>query len=226
MRAPTSVLILMVALAIGGLEVSANADATVYVVHGVPDAVVDLALDGECVLEAVAFTDQAGPFSVPAGAHQITVSLADPIDPCGGEVVLDIPVMTEEGENLTAVAFLDEMCQPTAAGFDNDFSRTDPGKARLMLHHTACAPPIDIGIAREVDGMPEMVVQNFANGDQVVDQIRPGEWYVWLFEAGSGIPAIGPVLVQLKPFMTYRAYAVGSVLDGSADLVVFQDRTK
>lgn len=228
MKRPALTLVLAVTVAamIGGMAAAASADATVYVVHGIPDAVVDVALDGECVLSGAMFTDQAGPMDIPAGIHQITVSLANPTAPCTGEVVLDIPVQLVDGENVTAVAFLDEMCQPTAARFDNDLSRTSPGKARIALHHTACAPAADIFVGRDIDGTPSRMTLGFANGDQIVHQMRPGEWYVWLSEAGSGEPDIGPVLVQLKPFTTYRAFAVGSLLHGNATVVVFEDRTR
>ena len=219
-------ILLAVAVAITGTVVTAAADATVYVVHGIPDAVVDVALDGECVLHGAMYQDQAGPRDIPAGIHQITVSLTDPMNPCGGEVVLDIPVQLVDGENVTAVAFLDDTCQPTAAKFNNDFSRTNPGKARVTLHHTACAPAIDIAVAREMDDPFKTLVQDFANGDQVTDELRPGEWYVTLSEAGSDVPAVGPTLVQLKPFRAYRVYAVGSVLAGNAALLVFEDTAK
>ncbi len=220
------VVLVMVAAVIAGSAVSASADATVYVVHGIPDAVLDVALDGECVLQGAMFTDQAGPMDIPAGIHQITVSMADPTNPCGGYVVLDIPVQLMDGENVTAVAFLDDMCVPTAAKFTNDFSRTTPGKARVILHHTACAPPIDIAVAREMDAPFEPMVQGLANGDQVVDELRPGEWYIWIAEAGSTEPAVGPTLVRIKPFTAYRAFAVGSMAHGNATVVVFEDRAK
>lgn len=222
----SAVVLVMVAAVIAGSAVSASADATVYVVHGIPDAVLDVALDGECVLPGAMFTDQAGPMDIPAGIHQITVSIADPTNPCGGDVVLDIPVQLMDGENVTAVAFLDDMCVPTAAKFTNDFSQTSPGKARLMLHHTACAPPIDIAVAREMDAPFKPMVQGLANGDQVVDQLRPGEWYISIAEAGGTEPAAGPTLVRLQPFTVYRAYAIGSVAHGNATVVVFEDPAK
>lgn len=223
---PIPAVLVMVAAVIAVSAVSASADATVYIVHGIPDAVLDVALDGECVLQGAMFTDQAGPMDIPAGLHQITVSMADPMNPCGGAVVLDIPVHLMDGENVTAIAFLDGMCVPTAAKFTNDLSRTSPGKARVMLHHTACAPPIDIAVTREMDAPFTPMVQNLANGDQVADQLRPGEWYIRIAEAGSGVPTVGPTLVRIKPFTVYRVFAVGSIAHGNATVVVFEDRVK
>jgi hypothetical protein len=205
---------------------SAGADATVYVVHGIPAALVDVQLDGECVLESIGFGQHAGPREVAPGIHQITVRLADQMDPCTGEIVLDIPVLLEDGENATAVAFLDEMCEPSAAKFENDFSRTEPGKARVMLHHTACAPPIDIVVQRDEDAPVMYTVEGLANGDQEVAQVRPGTWLVTATVAGTGEPVGVPVWVQVKPFTTYRVYAVGSLIAGVAEIVVLEDRSK
>ena len=226
MRSLTLLLAMAIVATIAGMTAVASADATVYVVHGIPDAVLDVALDGECVLSGAAFADQAGPMDIPAGIHQITVSLANPTAPCTGEIVLDIPVQLVDRENVTAVAFLDDTCQPTVARFDNNFSRTSPGKARVVLHHTACAPAMDIAVARDMNEPFSPMVEDFSNGDQIVQEIRPGEWYVWLAEAGTGVPSVGPTLVKVKPFTTYRAFAIGSVLHGNATLVVFEDKTR
>lgn len=221
----TIVLLAAIAASIGAAA-DASADATVYVVHGVPDVPVDIAIDGGCVLDGFTFGSQAGPLSLSAGVHQITISLADPMDPCDGTVVLDQAVPFASGENVTLVAYLDEMCNPTAGKFPNDFSRTDPGKARLILHHTACAPAADIAVDRDVDAPFVADATNFENGTQIVEQMRPGEWYVWLAETGSTVPALGPVLVRLKPFMTYRAFAVGSIALGNATVLLFETRSK
>ena len=206
--------------------VSAHADATVYVVHGIPDVAVDIAVDGGCALEYFMFGDQAGPLSLPAGDHQITISLANEMDPCSGDVVLDVNVPFMDGENVTVIAYLDEMGDPTAGKFDNDFSRTDPGTARIMVHHTAAVPVVDAAIDRDMDAMFSPTIEGFANGDQVVTSLRPGEWYVWLAPTGSTDPAFGPQLVKFKPFTTYRVYAVGSLAAGNVQLLAFADSTK
>jgi hypothetical protein len=209
-----------------GSVVSAQADATVYVVHGIPDVAVDVAVDGGCALEGFMFGDQAGPLMLPAGDHQITISLADSMDPCDGDVVLDVSVPFADGENVTVIAYLDEMGSPTAGKFDNDFSRTDPGTARIMLHHTAAAPMVDVAVNRDMDAMFSAAIQDFANGDQVVTSLRPGEWYVWLAPAGSTSPVFGPELVKFKPFTTYRVFAVGDIGAGTFQLLAFADSAK
>ena len=217
--------LVVLAMTIGSVA-PANADATVYVVHGIPDVPVDIAVDGGCALENFLFGDQAGPLMLPAGDHQITISLADEVTPCGGDVVLDVTVPFVEGENVTVIAYLDEMGNPTAGKFANDFSRPDPGTARIILHHTAAAPVVDAAIDRDMEAMFTPAVEDFANGDQVVTSLRPGEWYVWLAAAGSTDPAFGPQLVKFKPFMVYRVYAVGSLAAGNVQLLAFATSAK
>lgn len=221
----TALPLVVLAMTIGSV-VSASADATVYVVHGIPDVDVDVAVDGGCALEYFMFGDQAGPLMLPAGDHQITISLADDMDPCGGDVVLDVNVPFADGENVTVIAYLDDMGSPTAGKFDNDFSRTDPGTARIMLHHTAAAPMVDVAVNRDMDAMFSAAIEDFANGDQVVTSLRPGEWYVWLAAAGSTDPAFGPELVKFKPFTAYRVFAVGSLAAGNLQLLAFADSAK
>jgi hypothetical protein len=217
--------LVVLAMTVGSV-VSAYADATVYVVHGIPDVPVDIAVNGDCTLENFMFGDQAGPLMLPAGDYQITISLANEMDPCMGDVVLDVTVPFMDGENVTVIAYLDEMGDPTAGKFMNDFSRTDPGTARIMLHHTAAAPMVDVAVNRDMDAMFSAAIEDFANGDQVVTSLRPGEWYVWLAAAGSTDPAFGPQLVQFKPFTTFRVYAVGSLAAGNLQLLAFADSAK
>jgi hypothetical protein len=220
-----AVLPLAIATMMFGSVVSAHADATVYVVHGIPDVAVDVAVNGNCTLENFMFGDQAGPLSLPAGDYQITISLADAM-PCSGAVVLDVSVPFAYGENVTVVAYLDEMGNPTAGKFANDFSRTDPGKARIILHHTAAAPVVDVAVDRKMDAMFSPAITGFANGDQVVTSLRPGEWYVWLAATGSTMPAFGPELVKFKPFTAYRVFAVGSLAAGNLQLLAFANSAK
>ena len=212
-------------LAVGGIT-PAFADATVYVVHGIPDVPVDVAVDGGCALENFMFGDQAGPLMLPAGDHQITISLADEMNPCGGDVVLDVTVPFMDDENVTVIAYLDEGGAPTAGKFDNDFSRTDPGMARIILHHPAAAPMVDVAVNRDMEAMFSAAIEDFENGDQVVTSLRPGEWYVWLAPAGSDTPVFGPEMVKFKPFMAYRVFAVGSITAGNFQLLAFANEAK
>jgi hypothetical protein len=197
----------LLVLALGTAD-SHAADATVYVVHGIPGVAVDVAVDGDCAVEGFEFADQVGPIALSPGIHTITVSLANPMEPCTGMVVLEAPVPFMDGESATIAAYLDEMGNPTAAKFSNDFSRPDPGMVRIIAHHCAAAPPVDIGVSRDRDAPFDPMVVGLANGDQVIEHFRPGEWYVSIAPTGTTDPVYGPTLVRVKPFTVYRLFAI------------------
>jgi hypothetical protein len=50
--------------------------------------------------------------------------------------------------------------------------------------------------------------------------VRPGEWWVSIAPAGTGMPVFGPAAVELMPFTAYLVYAVGSVDTGSFTLLI------
>ncbi|MFZ1946840.1 MAG: DUF4397 domain-containing protein [bacterium] len=172
-------------------------------------------------LQGFDFGDIAGPLSLPEGTYNIKVRPANAMTPCSETPVIDVNVPFVAGENVTIVAHLDAMGNPTASKFDNDFSPTGRGKARLIVHHTAYAPMVDIKVSRDGEKAPALMIEDFSNGDQTAAETRPGEWYVSIMPAGSTSPVFGPVLVELKPFTAYRIYAVGDVGGGTFTLLVF-----
>src|SRR3712207_7358527 len=48
------------------------------------------------------------------------------------------------GANATVVAHLDADGNPVLTPFVNDASPTEAGQARLVVRHTAAAPPVDV----------------------------------------------------------------------------------
>jgi hypothetical protein len=221
-----SVVFAAVALVLAFVTLCFAGDAAIYAVHGVPGVAVDVAVDGECVAESFMYGDQIGPVEYSPGTHIIRISLANPMDPCMGTVVLEAPVVVMDDEDVTVVAHLDVMGSPTASLFYNDFSRPDPGTARIIAHHCAAAPAIDISADRDMDAPFDPDVVGLSNGDQVTEYFRPGEWYVSVAPTGSTTPALGPTLVQARPFMVYRLFAVGSPFDGSLTLLNFEESAK
>jgi hypothetical protein len=208
------------------------ADATVYAVHGIPgsdlgeefdpDLPVDVSVDGDCALIGFTFGEIIG-FTLPAGTYDIDIHYpSNPEMPCSGDVVVEVVgLMLEDDVNYSLVAHLDEMGAPTASAFVNNVDPTGRGKSRLIAHHTAAAPAVDVTISREPDGTgPSLFVEDFINGDQVEAEVRPGEWWVAIAPADSEMPVFGPLMVELKPYTAYLVYAVGSVETGSFTLLV------
>ncbi len=207
-------LVLMVGVAYADMH-----EATVYVVHGIPGVLVDVEVEGDCLLPEFDFGDIAGPLSLPEGTYNIKIRGSD--GTCTGAIVLDLDVPFTAGQNVTVIAHYDDMGNPTASVFDNDFSPTGRGKARWIVHHTAYAPMVDVKVMREDADEPELVVEDFENGDQAVAETRPGEWYVSLSLPDGMDPVFGPIPVNLKPFTAYQIFAVGDFGGGTFDFLVF-----
>ena len=196
-------------------------DATVYVVHGIPGVLVDVEVNGDCLLPGFDFGEMAGPLSLPEDTYNIKIRPANEDDPCSEGPVIDIDVPFTAGENVTVIAHLDDMGDFTASKFDNDFSATGRRKARLIVHHTADAPLVYVRVSRNGGNSPKLMIEDFVNGDQAVAETRPGEWYVSIMPADEMTPVFGPVMVELKPFTAYRIYAVGDVAGGTFTLLSY-----
>jgi hypothetical protein len=233
-------LLVMGALAVVALlgSTSAMADghlATAYVVHGINGE--DFGMDREltvdvhvselgCAIPGFQFGDRVGPVSVASGNYDITISLADMDNPCEGTAVIALSGVKLEG-NVTVIAhrtadgstgagdLLD--LGVTASLFANDFTGTGRGKARVLVHHTAKAPSVDVVLSRNYNNpnAPGVTVPGLTNptaeGEAILSQInaevRPGIWTVVLELEGA--PVFGPDLLGLRPFTATYIYAVG-----------------
>ena len=213
-------LVLILALGVTGVTASGHG-ASVYVIHGIPGAngfPVDVSVDGACALPNFTFGTRAGPLNLPAGTY--TIAVHAPADGnCGGSAAIGpVDLTFADGDNKTIIAHLTEAGVPTASVFDNDFSPTGRGSARIIAHHTAAAPSVDVVVARNYfGGGPRIAVPDFTNGDQIAAEVRPGDWQVTL-ELG-GTPVYGPTPLTLNPFTAYSVYAVGVFPDSFQYLV-------
>jgi hypothetical protein len=89
-----------------------------------------------------------------------------------------------------------------------------PGKARVLLAHTATVAPADV----RVDG--QTVFTNIANGEFAQADVPAGEHQVALLPTGqTSTPILGPLPVTLEARTLTMVYAVGSPKDGSMDVI-------
>ncbi|MHC4986585.1 MAG: DUF4397 domain-containing protein, partial [Planctomycetota bacterium] len=209
--------LLVVALISGNAASAEDGMLTAYVVHGIngEDFDLDKALPVDvfvsglgCAIPYFEFGDRVGPLSVPAGTYDITISLADMENPCDGTAAIALSgVMLPAGANATIIAHRTADGSPgagdllelgiTASIFANDFTYTGRGKARILAHHTALAPSVDVVVSRDYGDFnaPSVTVPGFSNptteGDAVLSQInaefRPGEWDVALEIDGAAV---------------------------------------
>ncbi len=202
--------------------------ASVRIVHGIPGQdvgpAVDPALpvdvlvnDSICLLSGFTFGQIAGPFSLPDGAYDVKVSLANSLEPCSNSAVIAAPVPIESGENATIIAHLTEAGAPTASKFENDVTPSADGKARVIAHHTAAAPAVDINVAF---GFPSSTatIPNASNGAQAAAELPVGNVNIGVAPAGTRT-VLFVRTVRLRSDLTYVGYAVGSLANGTFDLI-------
>ena len=218
------------------LPVSAqgSSPATVYVVHGIPGAdlgldpalPVDISVNGACALTAFPFGEIAGPLSLPAGSYDIAIGLANAEAPCSSAPVLQATVPFAAGENASVVAYLNTEGAPTAGKFTNNLGHLYTSRLRVIAHHTANAPAVDIRFIRQElveDRLSSRRLHNVSNGMQGQVDMRPGTWDIALRPGGDASQQIGPITVELnQPNTIYMAFAVGSVENGTFKLLLKQ----
>jgi hypothetical protein len=209
----------------------AQDEATIFIVHGIPgidldlepELPVDITLDGACLLQNFKFGSIRGPFSLPAGTYNIQIKLADFSNPCNGTTVIEADVPFEANEKCTVIAHLTEEGGITASKFTHDLSGIKRNKARILMHHTAYAPSVDITWMPLGDYRPRMVhIDDFEHGDKFQVEVRPfveDAWRLALAPTGTGTPIFFQNR-KLEAFHAYGVFAVGSVVNGTFRLIV------
>lgn len=202
--------------------------ASVRVVHGIPGADVSPGLDPAlpvdvlvndtiCLLQGFTFGSIAGPYTLPAGTYDIKVSVADTLDPCSGAAAIAALVPVEAGENVSIVAHLNEAGGLTASKFVNDVSPTAEGMSRIIAHHLAAAPAVDVTIR---SGFPPMqaTVPGATNGAQAAAEVPVGGVTIGIAPAGTG-NGIFARIMRVRAGLSYTIYAVGSLANGTFTLI-------
>ncbi len=202
--------------------------ASVRVIHGIPGQdigpdvdpalPVDIQVNGAiCLLSGFTFGSIAGPFTLPDGTYDVEISLANTLEPCSNPAVVAAPVPLEAGENATIVAHLTADGAPTASKFVNDVTASAEGTSRLIAHHTAAAPAVDINVGF---GFPRSTatIPNAENGAQASADLPTGTVTVGFSAAGMR-EVLFVRTARLRGDLTYVAYAVGSLENGTFDLI-------
>ena len=190
----------------------APAKATVgkiAIVQAVPKLTVTVTVDGKQVKAGVVEGTIIGPLDLAAGSHEVTFNdgtqdISSTVDVTAGkssDVVVHRPA--EVGGT------------PLVSVYPTPDEPIEPGKARVLLAHTATTAPADV----VVDG--QTVFTNIANGEFAQGDVAAGAHEVSLLPAGvTGKPILGPLPVTLEQGTITAVYAVGNPKDGSMDVIV------
>lgn len=196
-------------------SVGAPTKGAVQIVQAVPDASVEVTLDGGNVGTAVDVGTILGPFTLTPGEH--TVRFVDST----GNPPVTVAVTVKAGSSADVVLHRPASIsgQPEANTYDAPTGPIGPGKARVLLAHTATVPPADV----RVDG--KTVFTDIANGEFAEAEVPAGKHSVALLPTGqTDNPILGPLEVDLKARTITMVYAVGTPTNGSMQVIAHVSR--
>ena len=186
----------------------APGDARVTVIQAVPDATVDIAIDGDPVATGAAVGDVLGPFELTPGEHEISFT--------GDGLTVTSQLSVDAGASSDVVLHLpaEPGGDPVVHSYQAPTGAIGPDKARVLLAHTATVAPADV----EVDGTT--VFTNIANGEFAEADVPAGSIEVALVPSGTtGSPILGPLDLALEASTLSMVYAYGNPRDGSMNVI-------
>ena len=197
-------------LVLGGAPAvtAAPGSAWITVIQAVPGADVDVMVDDRQVADGAEVGKVLGPFRLAPGSHVVSfrgddMAVDSEMDVAAGsanDVVLHLPA------DLDGAPVVHSYAAPDGA--------IGPGKARVLLAHTATVAPADVN----VDG--RTVFTNIANGEFADADVPAGTIEVALLPSGSkGDPFLGPLDVSLDAGSLSMIYAYGNPSDGSMNVI-------
>jgi hypothetical protein len=191
---------------------SSAENATLSVLHGIPDLPVDVYVNGELTVDDFQPGTFAGPLELPAGDYEVALTAtdaADASDPELGPATLTL----EAGKNYTATANLDAAGTPALNLFTNDTATTNAGEGRLTVRHVAAAPAVDVLAGGAA------VVSNLSNPNEATLNLPVGTVAASVVAAGTTEPVVlGPADVAVQDGVLTIAYAWGSLEAGNLAL--------
>lgn len=195
--------VMLVLVFLLGASVFAQTPSQLRVAHLSPDApTVDVWVDGNRVLQNVAFKGVSNYLSLPAGSYRLQVSPAGAATP----IVIDATVMLEAGKAYTAAA--------TGLLGANDLKPLvlvddlglDPAKAKVRFVHTSPdAPAVDIAVK---NGPVLFGNVKFREAGNYLS-VDAGKYDLEVRLAGTNTVALELAGVELIAGTNYSVFAVG-----------------
>ena len=188
-------------------------NATVYVLHGVPGATVDVYVNGDATLTNFTPGTLTDALSLPAGEYDLKVT-APGAGADGAAIIEANDVAVPAGANVTVVAHLDASGSPKLTPFVNDVSQTAAGQGRLTVRHTAAAPAVDVRANGQV------AFANVTNPNEAKTDLAAGTISADVVLAGTDTVALGPADVPVTEGANTVVYAWGSAADSNLAFAV------
>jgi hypothetical protein len=210
-----------------GLEAEAanSGTGTLNVVHGIPDAEVDICARGETtggeftkVITGFNFED-IETLELPEGNYDVAVVLVgeDCSNPLPGLAANDLTL--PPGANVSIIAHLTENGEEFGLTVGvNNVPETDSESALITVYHVAAAPQVDIWAGKS-DPNRELFT-SVGNGEFGDRETRPGSYVLAVVPAGEPpSEAVAQGELMLDSASNTIVYAVGSLSGESFSLL-------
>ena len=200
----------MCALGASGASAARSNEATVTIVHGLPNFTADIYVNDDLLLDGFRPKEVAGPLQLPPGTYVVDIREV-------GAAAASEPVLSDRLEvpprvNVSVVAHLDGSGEARLSVFSNDFEAVPAGRSLLVVRSVAEAPTVTVSL----DGRAE--IRGLASGDEGSAVVDPGRREIEV-EGGPGV-ALRPQNVPLPEGGGQIVYLVGSAGEETLDLMV------
>jgi hypothetical protein len=189
---------------------AAGPSGRLVIVQAVPRDALDVTIDGHTVQQDSTVGAILGPVTVSAGRHRVGFTDAS------GALRLTSMVEVRPDSSSDIVVHLPAAVggPPVVNAYRTPRAPIAPGKARVLIAHTATVAPADV----RVDG--KVVFHDIANGEYATADLAAGAHTVALLPAGlTSSPILGPLHVDLQAGTVTMVYAVGNPRDGSMKVI-------
>ena len=195
---------------------SRGGKATVWVLHAVPGAKVDVCVGSTEVKSNFTY---GGKFSakLPAGTYKLSIHAAKAGD-CTGATIKAATVDLKANKNYTVVAGLRSKGSVALYAFKNDLSPIHGAKARVTVRHVAAAPSVDVWVNGSA------AIKGFVPGEEATVALSaPADYTVRVAPKGTTTTVIGPRTFSLDKGMAYQVFAAGTADAGYRFFVLAQE---
>jgi hypothetical protein len=173
-------------------------DGQIYIVQGLPDKDVDVAIDGKSVAAGVKTGSTPGPFMVKPGTRTVTFSQ-------GGTTVFQKQFKIKARSKADVVVHLPASASgdPLLTVFKYDKVKVPKGKAVLEIGQAGVVPPADVRLDNQ------LFSKNIANTEFAREPVPATTYKVSLVPTGAKDPVLFSTNLPVNGGLLNLAYFVG-----------------
>jgi hypothetical protein len=157
-------------------------------------------------------TSTAGPLRMAPGSY--VVDIREVGASAGSPPVLSAVLPVSAGPNMSILAHLTRVGDPTLSVFRNSFERLSAGRSLLQVRHGAAAPPLSVRLD------DRRVKEGLRQGDKWGIATDPGRNMISFESETSDDVLISPTDIRLEEGVVQIVYVIGSAEGDSLDLML------